>query len=65
MITRPQTARGRRRAISQEMAKPEKVNKRKINNPPITLTSTVLLFVYAERLCRFQRNIFWRYSLVV
>lgn len=36
-----------------------------MNKPPITLTSTVLLFVYAERLCRFQRNIFWQFSLVV
>lgn len=39
--------------------------KKIMNKPPITLTSTVLLFVYAERLCRFQRNIFWQFSLVI
>lgn len=43
----------------------KKKKKRIMNKPPITLTSTVLLFVYAERLCRFQRNIFWQFSLVI
>jgi len=42
-----------------------RVKKKIMNKPPITLTSTVLLFVYAERLCRFQRNIFWQFSLVI
>lgn len=41
----------------------KKKEKKIMNKPPITLTSIVLLFVYAERLCRFQRNVFWRFSL--